>query len=166
MRGFHVVALAIAGCSSAAPAAPAGLVAPSSSTSAPSARSCKPEAPITVTLEATPIDARRSAVAVTAVPTRGITGLEIELVTPSALTLVDGAGKLRFGAIAAGEMRTLTATVRLDGRSGDLAAVARVPVDGVMMARTAFVHVGEPVAPTRTHTYALPDGEMAREVRP
>ena len=119
-----------------------------------------------MTLEATPIDARRSAVAVTAMPTRGITSLEIELVAPPALAVVDGAAKLRFGAIAAGESRTLTATVRLDGRSGDLAAVARVPVDGILMARTTVVHVGEPVAPPRTRTYALPDGEMAREVRP
>jgi hypothetical protein len=163
MRGFHVVALAIAGCSSAASA---DLGAPSSSTNAPSARSCKPEAPITVTLEATPIDARRSAVAVTAMPTRGITGLELELIAPPALAIVDGAAKLRFGALAAGESRTLMAIVRLDGRSGDLAAVARVPVDGVTMARTAVVHVGEPIAPPRTRVYALPDGEMAREVRP
>jgi hypothetical protein len=163
MRSFHVVALAIAGCSSTSTA---GLEARSSSTSAPSAQSCKPEAPIAVTLEATPIDARRSAVVVTTVPTRGITSLEIELVAPPTLALVDGSAKLRFGAIAAGEARTMTATVRLDGRNGDLAAVARVPVDGVMMARTAVVHVGEPIAPPRTRTYALPDGEMAREVRP
>lgn len=163
MRGFHVVALAIAGCSSAASA---GLEGQGSSTSAPSVRSCKPEAPIAVTLATTPIDARRRAVAVTAVPTRGITSLEIELVAPSTLAIVDGPAKLRFGAIAAGEAHTLSATVRLDGRSADLAAVARVPVDGVVMARTAVVHVGEPVAQLRTRTYALPDGEMAREVRP
>jgi hypothetical protein len=163
MRGFHVVALAFAGCSSAASVDRA---TPSSSTSAPSARSCKPEAPIAVTLDVAPIDARRSAVTVTAMPTRGITSLEIELVLPPTMSVVEGAAKLRYGALAADEASTLTATVRLDGRSGDLAAVARVPVDGITMARTSVVHVGEPLAPPRTRVYALPDGEMAREVRP
>lgn len=163
MRGFHALALAIAGCSTAAGSAPS---TPDIVENRPSGRSCKPEAPITVTLATTPIDARRTGVVVTAMPTTDISALELALVLPPELALTDGVAKLRFGDVAAGEARVLRATLRLDGRSAELAAVARVPVDGVTMARTAVARLGEPVAPPRTRTYALPDGEMAREVRP
>lgn len=119
-----------------------------------------------MTLSTTVIDARRSAVVVTATPTRDVVTLEVALALPPELVLVDGAPKQHFADVGAGEPRELHATVRLDGRRGELAAIARVPVDGVVMARTAAAWLGEPIAPLVTRTYALPDGELAQEVRP
>lgn len=163
VRGFQVVALAFAGCSAAAGAAPT----PSEIVETrPSPHSCKPEAPVAVVLSTTVIDARRTAVVVTATPTADVDALELALVVPPEVALTAGPAKLRFDDVAAGDSRVLRATLRLDGRSAELAAVARVPVDGITMARTAATRLGEPLAPARTKTYALPDGEMAREVRP
>lgn len=165
MRGFHALAfaLAIAGCSTAAgSAAPEPVVVEHR----PSPRSCKPEAPVAVTLSTTVIDARRTAVLVTATPTRDVGALEVALALPPELALAAGAAKARFADVRRGEARQLRATVRLDGRRGELAAIARVPVDGVTMARTVATWLGEPVAPPVTRTYALPEGERAQEVRP
>ncbi len=165
MRGLHAFALAIAGCSTAAgSAAPAPV--PVVVEHRPSSRSCKPEAPVAVTLSTTVIDPRRSAVVVTATPTRDVDALEVALALPPELALEVGAPKLHFVDVGAGEARELRAIVRLDGRRGELAAIARVPADGVVMARTVAAWLGEPVAPPVTRTYALPDGELAQEVRP
>ncbi|HUQ02465.1 MAG TPA: hypothetical protein VM261_08220 [Kofleriaceae bacterium] len=166
MRGSHCVAfaLALAGCSSAAGSSPQ--LVPDIVENRPSPRSCKPEAPVAVTLSTTVIDARQTAVVATATPTTDLEALELALVLPPELALTAGPAKLRWGAVAAGEARVLRATVRLDGRSAELAVAARVPVDGITMARTAVTRLGAPLAPAVTRTYALPDGEMAREVRP
>ncbi|MBZ0233251.1 MAG: hypothetical protein K8M05_13055, partial [Deltaproteobacteria bacterium] len=86
MRGLHALAfaLAIAGCSTAAgSAAPAPVVVEHR----PSPRSCKPEAPVAVTLSTTGIDTQRSAVVVTATPTRDVAALEVALALPAALAL-------------------------------------------------------------------------------
>jgi hypothetical protein len=146
MRGKHAYAfaLALAGCSTAAGSSPPPV--PVVVESRPSPHSCKPEAPVAVTLSTTVIDARQTAVVATA--------------------LTAGPAKLRFDDVAAGEARVLRATVRLDGRSAELAVAARVPVDGITMARTATTRLGAPLASPVTRTYALPDGDMAREVRP
>lgn len=50
--------------------------------------------------------------------------------------------------------------------SSTASAIARVPVEGIDMSRTATVAIGTPAPAPRTRTYALPDGELAREVRP
>jgi hypothetical protein len=166
MRGKHAYAfaLALAGCSTAAGSSPPPV--PVVVESRPSPHSCKPEAPVAVTLSTTVIDARQTAVVATATPTADITGLELALVLPPELALTAGPAKLRFDDVAAGEARVLRATVRLDGRSAELAVAARVPVDGITMARTATTRLGAPLASPVTRTYALPDGDMAREVRP
>ncbi len=167
MRGISAVALAIAGCSSAAaPPAPRIVESTRIIESTPKVRSCKPEAPVALVAELVPIDARRARLTVQATPTAAVDALELALVLPAEVTLLDGAPALRTGAIGAGESRTLAATLRLDGRAADVAAVARVPVDGVVMARAATVHLGAEPPWLRSHTYALPDGELAREVRP
>ncbi len=94
---------------------------------------------------------------VKATPTVNVDELELAVV-------IDGIEQatLRFGATTAGETRTMT--FDLDhGRQ--LAGVARVPIDGVTMARTALLDLA-PAPPPRTKRYALDDGDLAEENRP
>ena len=126
----------------------------SSSTQPSPPRSCKPEAPVDLTFEAVPDGAGGLALTVRATPTRAVQGLELSVIGPD--------GRRLRGAPGA---QTLVRTVAHDGRSARVAAIATVVVDGVTMAKTIERPVGPPVV-RRTRTYVLPDGELAREVRP
>jgi hypothetical protein len=131
----------------------------SASTAPPAPESCKPEPPIEVRIEAQPIDGQRYAISARATPTADVASIE--------LALVGGDDrKLAFGATRAGEVRTLHATVTLDERYQTIAAIARVPVDGIVMSRAAEVVIGDAPRRPQPRVYALPDGERAAEVRP
>jgi hypothetical protein len=131
----------------------------SASTAPPEPKSCKPEPPIEVRIEAQPIDGHRYAITARATPSADVGSIE--------LALVGGDDrKLTFAATRAGEVRTLHATVTLDDRYQTVAAIARVPVDGVVMSRAAEVTIGDAPPRPKPRVYALPDGERAAEVRP
>ena len=163
MRGSLASAILGFVCACSSGAAPPPAV---SARAAPVERSCKPEAPVAVTLEARPLGGDRAVLVARATPTAAVADLELALALPAGVTVEDGAARRRFGATAAGAPRALEATVRWTGRRAELAAIARVPVEGVVIARTAELALGPPPPPPRTRTYALPDGERAREVRP
>ena len=98
-------------------------------------------------------------------PTKRVDTIEIRLALPSHAIALD-ATTSRFGATAAGVSRTLVAHVRVDDRTSSITAIGRVPIAEVEMSRTATVAIGAPAPAPVTRTYALPDGELAREVRP
>jgi hypothetical protein len=134
--------------------------------SAPGAHSCKPEAPIAVELATRSVGANELEVTARAVPTASVASIDLALVLP-AHAQASAATRMRFGTTAAGEPRVLTARIQIaDQRTSSIAAIARVPVEGIDMSRTATVSIGAPAPAPRTRTYALPDGELAREVRP
>ncbi|MBX3156176.1 MAG: hypothetical protein KF773_09265 [Deltaproteobacteria bacterium] len=133
---------------------------------APAAASCKPEAPVAVVLDARPVGGDAYAVTVRATPSRDVAALELGLVLPPGAT-VRGAERAAFGATASGASRTIVVTVQTAGpRAGQLTVVARVPVEGIAMSRTAEVTLGTPEPPPRTRSYRTADGELAMEVRP
>ncbi|HEY5928244.1 MAG TPA: hypothetical protein VIV11_41435 [Kofleriaceae bacterium] len=148
-------------CQTAAP-----LVESDHARSAPNARSCKPEAPIAVEVATREVGANELEITARVVPTATVPSIDLALALP-AHAGASTATEARFGATTAGEPRVLTARVQLaDRRSSSITAIARVVVDGIDMSRTATVAVGMPKPAPRTRTYALPDGELAREVRP
>jgi hypothetical protein len=131
----------------------------------PPVTSCKPEAPIAIEVATRALGPDELEVIARATPTRDVATIELQLALPphaQALT----ATSARFGVSGIGTVKILTARVRVDQRSSTIAAIARVPVDDVMMARTASVAIGAPATAPRTRTYALPDGDLAREVQP
>src|SRR4051812_20566121 len=107
--------------------------APRHAEAAPATASCKPEAPVGITVDARPKGGDTYDVVVRATPTRDAASLELQLVLPPGATSTNP--RASFGASAAGATRELTATVRAS--RGSLAAVARVPVEGIAMSRTA-----------------------------
>jgi hypothetical protein len=133
--------------------------------SAPAQASCKPEAPISVALDARALGGDAYAITVRATPTADVASLELGLVLPPGATL-SGDERASFGATTARATRVLEATVRTPGRAVQLAALARVPVEGIAMSRTAEVTLGTAAPPPRTRSYRLPDGELVEEVRP
>lgn len=133
--------------------------------SAPNAHSCKPEAPIAVEVATKSLGGSELEVTARVVPTASVASIDLALALP-AHAQTSSTTRTRFGATAVGEARTLVARITVDQRSSSITAIARVPVDGIDMSRTATVAVGVPVPAPRTRTYALPDGELAREVRP
>ena len=100
-----------------------------------------------------PLDGGRYAFTLEATPTGTSDVLEVELILPDGSSLRDHG-------------RVLTATIDHDGRSAQVAGVARVEVAGVTMSRAVEVAIGAPAPAPRTRSYALPDGEHAVEVRP
>lgn len=137
----------------------------SAARSAPAPASCKPEAPVAIEVVIRPIGDDLE-VAMRATPTAHVESLELALaLPPQAIAL--GAIETRFGDTAAGEVRTLTARIHVDERlSSSVTAIGRVPVDGIVMSRTATAPIGKPAPPPKTAIYTLPDGERVREVRP
>lgn len=119
----------------------------------PAARSCKPEAPVEVTLDARPIGNGRYELVLVATPTAAVGLLEVELILPDGSSVRDDA-------------RELVTTFTHDGRPAQIAGIARVEVAGVTMSRTVEIAIGPPPPAPRTRSYALPDGEHAVEVRP
>jgi hypothetical protein len=162
MSRLSIVAVACFGaCQTAAP-----LQERDHASSTPNARSCKPEAPLAVEIATREVTTNELEVTARVVPTANVSSLDLALALPSHAG-ASTATHARFGATAAGELRVLTARVRLaDRRSSSIAAIARVPVNGINMSRTATVSIGMPEPAPRTRAYALPDGELAREVRP
>jgi len=135
----------------------------SSAHSAPSPASCKPEAPIAIDVSTRAIDDGIEVVT-EVVPAKLVDDLDVRLVLPSHATAL-GATSMRFGATAAGQTRRLVTRVRVDGRTSSITVVARVPIAGVDMSRTATVAIGTPVPAPVTRTYVV-DGDLVREVRP
>ena len=172
-RHWFVVVLVLSACQSAAPP----VDGERSARSSPPKRSCKPEAPVAVTVTTRSLAALSGTspgtttgvdeleVIATATATANVTGLEVALVLPPHATAL-GTRRTRSGALVSGDVVTLTTRVRVDRRSSEISAVARVRVADVDMARAATVAIGAPVAADVTRTYALPDGELVREVRP
>jgi hypothetical protein len=153
-----VGALLLCACQSQHPTA-------SAARSAPAPASCKPEAPLAVEVTTRPSGGVLE-ISMRATPTAQVAALELALALPPNAIALDPIGA-RFGATPAGTARSLTARIRVDQRlSSSVTAIGRVPVDGVAMSRTATVPVGAPAPKPRTATYALPDGERVREVRP
>src|SRR5688500_17837830 len=133
-RGSFAFVVFIAACSSPASAPP-----PSSARAAPAEASCKPEAPVAIAIEARPLGADRVAIAIRATPTREVATLEVELVMPDGAVVERG----RFGRTAIAQARALEAIVRVDP-GARVAAIARVPVDGVTMSRAVEIPIGAP----------------------
>ena len=134
--------------------------------SEPNARSCKPEAPVVVEIESRELSSHELEVTARVVPTAFAPSLDVRFALPPHAH-ASTPTHARFGATSAGATREITARVRLaDRRSSSITAIVDVPVDGVAMSRTANIAVGLPVPVTPTLSYALPDGELAREVRP
>jgi hypothetical protein len=136
----------------------------------PRPTSCKPEAPVAVAIASHQQSTNRYELTITATPSAPVDSVVLELVVPAGAT----ADRMRatFAATRTGEARVLTAIVTTTAETTDVAGVARVPVAAgdrgapiVMSRSTAFV-LGAPHAQPVTRTYALPDGESAREVRP
>jgi hypothetical protein len=134
-------------------------------TSRPAPISCKPEAPIEIQLSTRPLAPGELELAVRATPTTDVDSVVVGVVAPPHATLI-GTDRVRFGPTSAGTTREVVARLHADRRPATLAAFARVPVDGVVMARSAQVAIGDPAPAARTRTYALPDGDRARELRP
>ena len=106
-----------------------------------------------VALDARPVGGGRIEVTLEATPTGAAPVREVELILP------DGTARRSTG-------RTIAVAIADDGRPAQIAGVARVEVDGVVMSRAVELAIGPaPLAP-RTRSYALPDGEHAVEVRP
>ena len=131
---------------------------------APPPTSCKPEAPIAIDIATRAVGGDLEVTA-RVTPTRDVPLIELVLALPSHASALD-ATTTRFGASAAGVAQVMTTRIRADQRTSSITAIARVPVDDIVMARTATVEIGAPAPIPRTRTYALPDGELAREVRP
>jgi hypothetical protein len=144
-----VAGVCLAACSSNRPD-PAPAV---SARSAPAAESCKPEAPVDVSLDARPVGNGRIELTVEATPTGAAPVLEVELILP------DGTSRRS-------PSRSLAVWIADDGRPAQVAGVARVEVDGVVMSRAVDLAIGPAPPAPRTRSYALPDGEHAVEVRP
>lgn len=148
----------------------------------PPQTSCKPEAPIAVEITTRAIGPGELEVIARATPTRDVPAIELSLALPSHATAsasemrfgathagdarMTSASQVRFGATHAGDARVMSARVRADQRTSQLSAIARVDVEGVVMARTATIAIGAPAPAQRVTTYALPDGDLAREVQP
>lgn len=130
----------------------------------PPQTSCKPEAPIVVEVATRLIDLDELEVIARATPVRDVSSIELALALPPHAHAL-GATSTRFGATAAGTVTTMTARIRVDRRTSQLAAIARVPVGDIVMARTATLDIGAPAPAPRTRTYAA-DGDLAREVQP
>ena len=146
-------------CACQAPPQPA-----TSARSAPAPASCKPEAPLVVEVATRPAGGELE-ITMHATPTSPVTTLELVLALPPNAVARDPI-TARFDATPAGTTRTLTARIRVEGPAASVTAIGRVPVDGIVMARSATVAIGTPAPPPVTATYALPDGERVREVRP
>jgi len=132
--------------------------------------SCKPEAPVAVAIASHQLSTNRYELTITATPTSLVDSVVLELVVPTGAT-ADRA-RASFASTRAGEARVLTAIVTTTAKTTDIAGVARVPVEAgdrgapIVMSRTTSFVLGAPHAQPVTRTYALPDGERAREVRP
>ncbi len=142
---------------------------PSITTSSPAPTSCKPEAPIVLAIASRPLAADRYELTITVRPTKPLTSIDLALLFPANATL-DRPARQAFGATAANATRTFVAVVTTTARATDVSAVVRVPVDTgseqIAMSRAATITLGTPRPPPRTRSYALPDGDLAREVRP
>jgi hypothetical protein len=152
-----VGALLLCACQSQHPTA-------SAARSAPAPASCKPEAPLAIEVVARPIGGLLE-ISMRATPTSHVQSLELALALPPHAIALDPI-HARFGDTPAGDVRLLTARIRVDDRSSSVTAIGRVPVDGVDMSRSATAPIGIPAPPQRATIYALPDGERVREVRP
>lgn len=131
-------------------------------TTSPSARSCKPEAPVSITLTARPLAGDRYEIAMAATPTAAVDSLELVLVADDG-TFVTTPRATR-GATAAGASHSLVATM-IAGPRTSVHAIARVPVEGITMSRSSTLALYVEPAPV-TRSYVLPDGERAKELRP
>ena len=129
------------------------------------ARSCKPEAPVALELSQRAVAAGVIELRARAVPDRWAASLELGIVIPAHATPL-GPTRAAFGATDPGEARTLAVAIRVDARASEVAAFARLPVDDIVMSRSARLPIGAPPPPAHARVYALPDGELARELRP
>jgi hypothetical protein len=161
---WAVVCIAFCACQVSGPSGPTAERA--HVRSEPSARSCKPEAPLVVEITTRELGNRELEVTARVAPTASVSSFDVRFALPAHAS-ASMPMHARFGATAAGVAREIVARIKLaDQRSSSISAIARVAIDGVEMTRTASVAIGLPVPPPRTRTYALPDGELAREVRP
>jgi len=158
-RRTIVVVLILAACQSSAPPPER------SARAVPPATSCKPEAPIAIEVATRAVGNTELEVTARATPTRDVPSIELVLVLPAHANAL-GATTARFAATNAGDVRVMTTRIRVDHRTSSITAVARLPVDDVELSRTATVAIGAPAPAPRTEVYVLPDGELAREVRP
>jgi hypothetical protein len=133
--------------------------------SSPPTTSCKPEAPVTIEIATRALGNGELEVTARAVPTTTVTSVEIALALPSHANAM-GTTHARFGTTPAGLAQVMTTRIRADQRTSTVTAIAKVPVDDIVMSRTATVAIGTPEPAPRTRTYVLPDGELAREVVP
>jgi hypothetical protein len=169
MRGSLSIAVAaLCACTAASP--DRTLAVPIEATTAPSPSSCKPEAPIAVTLASRPLQLGRYELTVTATPTKAVDSIELALVLPSGAQI--DRPRAWFGPTAARAPRVLVAVVETSSRTTEVSALARVPVVAstneppIMMSRSTTIALGDPKPAPRTRVYALPDGDRAKEVRP
>lgn len=119
--------------------------------------SCKPEPPVEVEAIATQVGPERYELTVVATPTKDVAWID--------LAIAGGTGKGSYGPTARGVKRVVSTIVEVRDRTTEVWASARVEVDGIEMAKTAMVTLGEPRPQPKTRVYATPGGELAREVR-
>ena len=132
--------------------------------SAPASASCKPEAPVAIEVATRPIGSDLLEISMRATPTSGVESLALALALPPHAIALDPI-QADFGDTAAGDVRALTARIRIDDRTSSVTAIGRVPVDGIVMSRSATAPIGRAARPPSAAVYTLPDGERAREVR-
>jgi hypothetical protein len=133
-------------------------------TSLPATQSCKVEPPIAITLASRELERGRYELTATATPTKNVDSIDLAFVLPPSSTITRRAES--FGATRSGESRTLIATITTSAPTSEISTFARFPFDGITMSRAATITVGDPLPTPRIRQYALPDGELAREVRP
>lgn len=140
----------------------------SSTTCVSSGAHRKPEAPVAVKLDARHQGGALYDVSLHATPLVNTSRLEVKLVLPSDVTLLSTASRATFGATPSGTERTLTATIRLEGRSAQLAGIAWIALPtGGTRSRSDIVQVGALARP-RAAPWAvvtLPTGARVAEVR-
>lgn len=135
----------------------------------PSPASCKPEAPIAISLTSRPLQAGRYELVVTATPTKPVDSIDLALALPPGAQVDRSA--VKFGATQAAQPRVLVTTLTATDRTIDVSAIARVPVTvstnepPITMSRSTTIALGDPKPLPRTRVYTI-DGDRAREVRP
>jgi hypothetical protein len=117
----------------------------------------KPSAPVELALDARPLGGDLYEVTLRATPSRDVGALELTL---------DGE-RVDLGATAAGDTRTMTRQIRLDGPGREVIGAAATGVGGQRRNRAAIVELGvvprKPARPVRIVT--MPDGTQIAEVR-
>lgn len=133
----------------------------------PSARSCKPEAPVRLDASARPLAGGVWEIGARLWPTVDVEDASIELVLPDGV-VADGPTRVAFGPTATGHGRAFASRVRARS-GGEVHVSARVTLPGGLSPnRVATVTVGAPVlaAPAPRVRRVVIAGELVDEVRP